>query len=651
MRICFPRPARWAIAVLFCAGIAPAYAQDVLSLVRAGNWPAADAAVAQEADPVARKLVLFYRLETPNAASLDELTAFLDSSPDWPQRALLTRRRDEALAAEPDTAAVIRVCDHNSPAIAAAALLRCADADAQAGRADAAVAAARRAWIDGPSDPAWETTVAQRWAAGIRPEDQLRRFDRLAAVDVPGARRQFLRLDAADRPVAAARLALKTDDATAATLLAALTPTQRSDPAIMLETARWLRRTGRDDEALALWSGSGTAAEQAVREDRRAAFWDERNILARRRLHSGDNQGAFALASAHAPYASEQRADAAFLAGFIALRRLGDPAGAARRFATLTQDFKAALTVSRGYFWLGRADAAAGDQVAARVAYQHAAAYPSTFYGQLAAVVLGDGAALPARIRAQADPSADTAEVVAFAGRELARAAALLVAWGDPRRAAPFLLRLNDVAPDAVDRALDGKLAAGFALPDVAVWIARRAGRDGTVLIETGWPDAVTVPPDAGVDPALALGIVRQESSFDPSTVSPVGARGLMQLMPGTATETARQLRLPVVLPALLTDPSYNLQLGTTYLRKLLDRYDGSVPLAVAAYNAGPTRVADWIGASGDPRASGADVVDWLELIPIGETRNYVQRVIENTVIYRAKLSETEDHPLAQWLR
>jgi soluble lytic murein transglycosylase len=188
-------------------------------------------------------------------------------------------------------------------------------------------------------------------------------------------------------------------------------------------------------------------------------------------------------------------------------------------------------------------------------------------------------------------------------------------------------------------------------MPETAVAVARRAGRDGVVLIDAGWPEAVRLPDATGVEPALALAIVRQESSFDPTTVSPVGALGLMQLMPGTATQIAHEIGLPTPLPSLTVDSTLNLRLGSAYLHGLMGQYDDCTPLAVAAYNAGPARVAEWLATNGDPRQTATEMLDWIELIPFGETRNYVQRVIENEEVYRARRGDIRPHPLAQWLR
>jgi soluble lytic murein transglycosylase len=184
----------------------------------------------------------------------------------------------------------------------------------------------------------------------------------------------------------------------------------------------------------------------------------------------------------------------------------------------------------------------------------------------------------------------------------------------------------------------------------MAVFIARRMGRDGLMLPQQGWPMPFD-PPAAALDPAVALGIMRQESSFDVGAVSPSGARGLMQLMPFTADAVARQLGIATSLGMLISDPDHNMRLGTDYLRQMLDQFGGSLPLAVAAYNAGPHRVVQWLAQNGDPRVGPVDMIDWIEQIPVGETRNYVQRVLENITIYRARRGETTPTLLAKWMQ
>lgn len=633
------------VLLLLLAAAPPPAATEVMTAVRANRWAEATAAAARLPDPVAGKLVTFYRLLAPGYATLPELSAFIADNPDWPLQSALAHRRDETLAVVLDDTVVAAECGRPKPlaVTASSALLRCADALARTGRPADGAAFARRAWITGSADPALEARFLQRWEAALTPADESARFDRLAAADAAAAQRQLPRLAAAERPRAEARLALRRDDPAAAALFAALPEADRQDPTLVLEQARWLRRANQDEAALAFWKTAGDAAEKQAPPDRLAAFWDERNIMIRRRLRQGDAAGAYALATGHAQTAGEPLLSAEFLAGFIALRRLGDPATAMPHFRALAVS-KSAITQGRTHYWLARTLAAQGDEAAARAEYAAAAAWPSTYYGQLAALALGETPA--ARIAATPEPPSDPPRAQALAGRELARAAAVLAGWGELNRAQLFLLRLDEIDPDPADHLPAARLATGLGLPEVAVMLSRRAGRDGITLLQAGWPAPAEIPPDAGVEPPLALGVMRQESSFDTDTVSPAGARGLMQLMPATAVPLARKLGLPASIPALTTDPRYNIRLGTAYLRQMLDQFGASLPLAIAAYNAGPSRVQEWLASIADPRLPGADMIDWIEQIPLNETRNYVQRVIENLIIYRAQRGDTAPHPV-----
>ena len=640
--------------LLFVLGLslpAPAVAQDVMGAVRLEHWAEADALAAASPDPLVRKLALYFRLLTPGGARVAELAAFIAGNPAWPQQALLGRRLQEALAADGDDQAVVERCQQRPAAMEVAALLRCAEALGRAGRQAEAEQDARAAWVKGV-EPAGELGFVRAWGHALTADDQWRRFDRLAWTDsgLPGgpAARQAIRIHPAGRSAAEARLALRRDDPSAPALASVLPAPARADPGLVLDLARWHRRAGQDRAALTIWIKEGGPAEAAAPDNRRSAFWDERNLLARRMLRAGDPAAAFALTSGHRQ-TGEAAIDAEFLSGWIALRRLQQPDVAARHFQTLAALSHAAITQGRAHYWAGRAAAAQNDAAGAQAAYVQAAAWPTSFYGQLAIRASGgDDAALAVRIRAADDPTWNTEQATAFIGRELARAAVLLVVWGEPRRAKAFLLRLAEMATDPAERAMAARMALGLGLPDQAVAIARRAGRDGLMLPVAGWPVAVD-PPLATVEPAVTLGLIRQESSFDTQAGSPAGAQGLMQLMPATAAGVAKRLNETVSLPALTADAAYNMRLGTAYLQALLDQFGGALPLALAGYNAGPSRVQDWLAGYGDPRTDAIDMIDWIELIPFNETRNYVQRVIENIVIYAARRGTTAPHPLARF--
>jgi soluble lytic murein transglycosylase len=616
-------PIRFVLTGLAVLLAGPLHAQDPnpLAAVKADRWAEAQAMAARFADPVAEKLVLYLRLRAPGAATASEIADFMQRNPDWPAQPMLERRRQEAIASDPDDAAVLAQCVP-VPALATA-LLRCAEATANAGRTAEANALARQAWVQAIDTAPAEAAFLRRWGGLATQDDQWQRFQRLAWLsDSSAAARQITRLDSIRHAAAEARLAAKRDDPQAEALANALPPAFRTDPGLTLDRARALRHADHAADAAALLARTADT-------DNPSAFWTERNLLARRLLRDGDPKSAYAVVAANTQTADEPRAEANFLAGFIALRMLHDPATAEKHFQALATSH-AAITQSRAHYWLARTAVAMGKD--ARPEYQRSAAWPTTFYGQLATIALGETPA--SRIDRLRDPAWTQETALTFTGHEVLRAAAWLIAWGDAARARVFLTRMDELAPIPAERALTAAFGLAAGVPDAAVFVARRMGRDGIALPQLGWPApyAPATPPD----PAFSLGIMRQESSFDVAAVSPSGARGLMQLMPPTAAAVAKELGIPAAVPTLTVDAGHNIRLGTTYLQDMLTRFDNCLPLAAAAYNAGPHRVAEWLDQNGDPRTGPIDMVDWIELIPGGETRNYVQRVSENVVMYRA---------------
>ena len=603
------------VALIGAGQIARAEPFNPIAAIKADRWPEAEAAVAGIADPVAAKLVRFYRMIAPNGASTSEIAGFIAANPDWPGQALLEKRRQEALIVEADPAVAKVQCASPRP-ILTPALLRCA-ADLNAAEY------ARQAWIAGISDQATETAVILRWGSALTQDDEWARFQQLSWSAPQAADRQLTRLGAKYRAQA------------------------DSAPARVLARIRDMRVASDYDGAIALWAQQGSAAQQAA-PDHLAAFWTERSFLIRSLLKQGQDRAAYDLAAGHGQAGAEQLADAAFLQGFIALRRLKQPALALGHFKALAGASPAAITQGRAHYWSGRTLAAMGQDP--KPEYEQAAAWNTTFYGQLAAVALGDDvAALNRRIDAARDPAWSKETAQAFAGHEVVRGATWLVAWGDAARARVFLARMDELAPDPAERALTADLALKLGLPDAAVSVARRMGRDGIALPRAGWPMPFHPPP--APDEAASLSIIRQESNFDIGAISPSGARGLMQLMPLTAKAVAKKLGVALSLPALTVDAQQNMLLGTSYLQEVLDRFGGSLPLAAAAYNAGPHRVDQWLADNGDPRTDAVAMTDWLELIPFSETRNYVQRVLENVVVYRARSGSATPALLAQWAR
>jgi soluble lytic murein transglycosylase len=446
----------------------------------------------------------------------------------------------------------------------------------------------------------------------------------------------FWRVDAGHRAWGEARLSLRRSTGNVDRLIARVPQQLRDDEGILYERLRWRRAKKKYADARALLAN---LSGDLRRPDK---WWNERSILARRLLREGLVTEAYGIVKNHKLKGGSELAEAEWLAGWIALRFMQDHRAAFTHFHTMVNDVNYPVSRARGAYWAGRAAEAMNDADLARLWHGVAASLPTTYYGQLSTARLGPTAVngLPAK------PEASRKEKTAFDRHELTRAIRLLVALDLKDELRPFFLRLAEVNDTASWRHLAATLAHDIKRPDLAIAVAKKSGREGWELTHAGWP-AMTPPPPAGADKGnvelpLVLAVVRQESAFKPDAVSRAGARGLMQLMPKTAQEVARATNTPYAQNRLIADPAYNLKLGQAYLRDLLSEFEGSYILALAAYNAGPKRARDWLKDMGDPRTSAEDAIDWVEMIPFEETRNYVQRVLENLQVYRQRLSDTE---------
>lgn len=605
---------------------------------------------AQAADPLVLRYCTWQRLQQRGGGTAAEIADFALLNPEWPAQDLLARRIEEALVADPDDSLALRWFESRPPR-GLIGWQRLGDALSRQGKEAEATAALRRGWAEAPLDPVAEPGYLERNLPLLEPAQHAARFDRLVLPrDASMAVRLIPYLPTERQAAAQARLTFATDHPEAESLVP---PEAHRDPGLALLRARWLRRRDRDAEAAAAFQ-AGEAGGRLPPEAARTA-WTERNILARKLLRLGDAANAYTVAAGHGNEPGEAWQEGEFLAGFIALRRLNEPARAARHFAEVAKDSTSVITNARSLYWQGRAAEALGQQAQARQLYSRAAALPLAFYGQLAALALGeDGAALSARIAKVAEPVASAAQHAALERKELARLCVVLAGLGAQARIRPLLLRLEELAPDATEKALVARLAQRLGRPDHAVWVTRRAGISGAMLLVEGWPKPYALPPlpsADGLEPALVLGVTRQESNFDPEAVSSANAKGLMQLLPTTAAAVARAMSFQHHAN-MLHNPQHNMRLGAGYLAQMLNRFGGAVPLAVASYNAGPGRVDEWLAAFGDPRSGFVNMLDWMELIPFSETRNYVQRVVENIAVYRALDHQYAalPHPMTRWL-
>lgn len=608
-----------------------------------GSAPAGPTAVSGS---VSERLTVWLSLVGSQHASAQEYADFLKTRPVWPRWQLLQTRMQQALAKETDPAVLARLCAQAltyGPALA-----QCQN---QLGASDSGLsshlaAEAKQGWMNGNDAPSAAAALAAAFPQAVTQEASWLRFNRQEKAGLLSAARQTVPyLGGSRQAQAQARLAFRANDAGAEALAASLPSSEAAEPYLTLDHLRWLRIQKRDAEAVALWKSAGVRAEA---EARHPAFWRERDALARDLVQAGQNDDALYLAN-DTILTGANRLDAQFLSGWIALQKLHNPTQAEVFFRPLA-DSPSLITRSRGFYWLGRARQAAQDTASAQADWRKAASYPGTFYGQMAAAQLaGDEATLlapdhiPAGVTQALAAQRDQAPASGgnrLAGSDLAQAAQLLVSWGDKPHARDFLMLLAQQLVSMSDRVALSDLSMRLGLPDVAVTVARQAGRNGVFLLHSGWPVAYE-PPVTSLPSGLVLGLSRQESNFNPDAVSSSNAIGLMQLKPATAGDMVGRAGVPASAATAsgLHNPENNMALGAAYLSYLQDKFGNIVPYMTAAYNGGPTRLNRWLAAAGDPARSGAsqtEMIDWIESIPFSETRNYVQRVWENMTIYAA---------------
>jgi soluble lytic murein transglycosylase len=431
--------------------------------------------------------------------------------------------------------------------------------------------------------------------------------------------------------LAAAWSAVIRGDGNAGKLLDAVPTAQRS-PGYLFAKAEYLRKRKKYAEAAAVVMQAPTDREALVDGD---AWWVERRVLSRELMDAGDMKAAYRIVAGHAAESAANAADAEFHAGWYALRGLNDPGKAAEHFRRIASLAQGPITLSRAYYWLGRA-AEAGGPGNAKDYFAKAAAYGTTFYGQLAGERIG---------RHQldlAEPQPSAADDKAFAAREAVGAILRLQQAGYARYAGALYLDLAAQLTSPGELALLAGMAERQGNHFLALRVAKIAAADGVDVGALSHPMGV-IPDSADVSgsgKALAYAIARQESEFNVGAVSGAGALGLLQLMPATAKQLAKKAGLDFSEDRLTSDAGYNATLGAAFLSQQLDRFGGSYVLTFAGYNAGPRRADQWVARYGDPRGKDIDtVVDWIERIPYTETRSYVQRVMENYEVYRMRIT------------
>ena len=607
--------------------------RQAIDLVRKSDFGGASAIEKTIDDPAARKLVEWFLLRHPDSnATFSRYTAFIADNPNWPSIGLMRRRAEARLWQEQSDAATVHGFTGDQPVSAKGrfALARVLLAE---GDRDGAARWVRGAWRSEDLSERAEAEAFDTFRDLLTRDDHRARMDkRIGAKDFSGAMRAARRLGSDELSIVKACAAVAGNDDKALDLLDGVATEARQDLGYALCRIHWMLRHDRIEDAtrLMLAAAAETKAHQDTDE-----WWRERRVLSRKLLDLGKFQAAYQVVREAALPANENyRAEFHFMPGWIALRYLNDPATARAHFAHIDDGTANPIVIARAHYWRGSAAEAVGDNAEMRAQYEAAARHSTAYYGQMARAKLGLEA-----IELQKPPMSDPGSSAAPSD-ERVRAADMLYTLGERDVVRSFVTDLADESVDTAILTALGELTVSRNDAHGALQIGKTALARGLALDLYAFP-TIGIPEHSPIGPAIGRSIIysvaRTESAFDQRDKSSANAVGLMQVTPEAGRDTAKRFGVSYDWDRMVSDPVYNTQMGAAELGALLREYGGSHIMTFAGYNAGRGRVREWVKQHGDPRDPKVDAIDWVERIPLAETRNYVQRVMENLQVYRAR--------------
>ena len=598
-----------------------------------GNWGASKQSATKFKRRLLIKALQWMRIcDSKTKLSFLEIVTFINANPHWPYQVKMRRRAEYEITENTPSEDIFGWFRMREPLTDNGAyhLTRVLLANRRIAEAKAV---ARRAWVELNMNHHAETQFRTRYRKLLRSLDHIARFDRLLwDRRTASAQRQLRQMSHEYQSLGLARIALMKRKPGVDQAISRVPKRLIDDPGLVYERIRWRRKNQLFETAIELLEQIGEPLAIAKK------WWIERRILTRWLLGKERHQEAYNLVRAHGHSNGLPMAEGEWLAGWIALRGLQRHIDSFEHFKKMFENVSYPVSKARAAYWAGRAAEFGGEIAISQQWYAVAARHVTSFYGQLASTKL------PAAQRPifPPEPKVSANDRTAFANLELVRLIRMLEQIGRGSKIDPFLRQLARHANTPVKLALIAEMAKDLKRHDLAIYVSKRALREGVFLSQLGYPD-LGEPLNNALGQAFVQAVIRQESAFDPKAISRAGARGLMQLMPGTALRIARKLNIPYSRARLTHDPKYNVRIGRAYLIQMLEEYNGSPILALAAYNAGPARINRWLKKLGDPNRSAEHAIDWIESIPFYETRNYVQRVLENYTVYRGRSSNSKD--------
>lgn len=624
--------------------VAKRLTMEAIEAIEDKNWDVARDKVAESRDPLANKIYHWYLLMNTEKKDWTNqlfirLSHFIRQNSDWPGVRKMIVRAEGVMPEDLANQEVLAWYDEFPPQTSYG-MGRYMDALVIEGKRERAQEFLANWWASTLVSRDQQRKIFQKYGGYLTLDAHKKRFDALlynkhydSALGIAGV------LGSGYKALAEARIALaKNRSSGLADLINNVPEYLQDDPGLLYERLRWRRKRNLDDGALEILQKAPEAKDVYNKKD----WWTERHIMIRRLLEEKQFEKAFILADNHIQEDGFAFAQAEWLAGWLALRFVDKPERAYERFTALHQKVTTPVSKARASYWAGRAMLEIGDQALARDWFDKAAEFNTTYYGQLAAIALGK----QSKSLKESLPRISLSDKSSFEKNELMQAAGLFAELG-----------LSSLSFDFINSFLKGQgtpSAYRYAAENLAdkgdyhgaLKVSKMATKQELFLTKQSFPTITKQLKDINfVEWALIHALIRQESMFNPNASSHAGAKGLMQLMPATARGVAKKHNMKYSAAWLTQKPHYNMFLGASYIHELLGRFDNDYVLSIASYNAGPGRVNSWLRLFGDPRDPKIDVIDWIELIPVYETRNYVQRVMEGVFVYRLRLKNIQMQP------
>ncbi len=614
-------------------------AKETIKFIKDKKWNSALKSASKIKDREFRNLITWMYLKTTrNGASFSEYKNFIEQNNNYPRINRIRFLAEGKIYLRNNSPTSIINWFEKYPPLGGMGKIKLAEAYLEKGQVDKVRELIKEGWKTATISKNDLGYYRAKFKKFIDSEDHIKRADYLAWEKKYWDLKRMLKyLPKDQRALYNARQILMSNSYGVDNAISKVPEYLKKDPGLEFDRLRWRNRRGRLEGSLEiLYRNSIKTEEQMVRPDK---WWEQRESVVRSLIYKKRYKTAYKISSEHALSAGPSFAEAEWLSGWIALTFLNSPEYAVSHFKNFYNNVGYPISLARGAYWLGASYEKLNEEQLSKNFYSESAKFPMTYYGQLAFNKINPGGNFELKDESFFDKEYEKE----FKKNELIRHIILLKELNATQLGKDIFKHLADLNIEKGSEVLAAELATSVERYDFAIQISKKASYEKRFYNQFNYPIIATpkiinnkVMPKAEV----VLAIIRQESEFDKSANSWAGARGMMQLMKYTAKIVAKQAKLPYSISGLTRDPEYNIKLGSYYFNSLIEDYNGVYPFAIAAYNAGPNRVKTWRRVNGDPSKGQLSYINWIEQIRFKETRNYVQRVLENINVYKYILSK-----------